>query len=371
MRATRSRSSQLTRMRYLAAGDGSNCGCLDRRHSSRLAVERHELDLESLAVGVNVNDRPDIASLQPLVGHSRGQNDAIVFADHAEGVLLIESQCSPRSSSINRFAVPRGRRMSGHPSNASPCSTGGRITPARYEFLEATLYFVMRHALACIEFRDAAFDLRDEYELLDRVVDRRVSWQLSQQFDDAIAREWFGHDRILRFVAITGREERPVAAWVGPNLGPRLFKRCKSFGNQHFPRPPQLAWRRGSLVPPPLLARVPAEKLRRGLALARLTASARRRVESSRPDQTNRYLPAWASAHAGSFCNEIATPERTQRVSVEYARSFGALASKACEELLQSSAFVFFYALDAHLVCDIRSRSQLAGQRPDLKRRER
>ena len=32
-----------------------------------------------------------------------------------------------------------------------------------------------------------------------------------------------------------------VAAWVGPNLGPRIFRRCKSFGNQHFQRSPQLA----------------------------------------------------------------------------------------------------------------------------------
>ena len=109
------------------------------------------------------------------------------------------------------------------------------------KFIESTLHFVMRHALACIKLRDAAFDLRDEYELLDRVVDRRVSRQLSQQFDDAITREAFRHDRILRFVAITGRVERRVAARVGPNVGPRIFRRCKLLAKQHFEGYAQLA----------------------------------------------------------------------------------------------------------------------------------
>ena len=96
-------------------------------------------------------------------------------------------------------------------------------------------------ALACVTSRDAAFDLRDGYELLDRVVDRRVSRQRSQRFDEAITREAFRHNRILRFIAIARREQRRGAARVGPKLGPRISKRCKSFGNQHFRRPPQLA----------------------------------------------------------------------------------------------------------------------------------
>jgi hypothetical protein len=43
--------------------------------------------------------------------------------------MPIKSQSSPRSSSINRFAVPRGRRMSGQSSKGSPGSCGGRMTP--------------------------------------------------------------------------------------------------------------------------------------------------------------------------------------------------------------------------------------------------
>jgi hypothetical protein len=62
------------------------------------------------------------------------------------------------------------------------------------KFIESTFHFVMRHALACIEFSDAAFDPCDEQELLDRVIDRRVSRQFSHQIDDAIAREAFSHD---------------------------------------------------------------------------------------------------------------------------------------------------------------------------------
>ena len=46
---------------------------------------------------------------------------------------------------------------------------------------------------------------------------------------------------LRREVAARRAASRPVAAWVGPNLGPRIFKRCKSFGNQHFQRSPQLA----------------------------------------------------------------------------------------------------------------------------------
>jgi hypothetical protein len=43
-------------------------GIHDGRDRSGLAIERHELDLEGLAVGVDVNDRPDIATLQPSAG---------------------------------------------------------------------------------------------------------------------------------------------------------------------------------------------------------------------------------------------------------------------------------------------------------------
>lgn len=119
------------------------------------------------------------------------------------------------------------------------------------KFIKSTLHFVMRHAVASIEFRDAAFDLRDGHELLDRVLDGRIGRQFSQQVDNAIACEAFGHDRILRFVAISGHEERPVVAWVGSELGPRIFRPCKSFEEQHFA--PACVGRSGSWgrIPPP------------------------------------------------------------------------------------------------------------------------
>ena len=80
------------------------------------------------------------------------------------------------------------------------------------KFIESTLHFIMRHALACIKFRDAAFDLRDEHELLDGVIDRRVSRKLSQECDDSNASESFRHDRILRLLATVGPRQRRVAA---------------------------------------------------------------------------------------------------------------------------------------------------------------
>src|SRR5829696_7439973 len=72
----------------LSTRDGTNCGGLYGRHSSRVSVERHELDLDSLAVSVDVNHRADVADLQALVGYGRGQHDPIVFFNHAEGSLL-------------------------------------------------------------------------------------------------------------------------------------------------------------------------------------------------------------------------------------------------------------------------------------------
>lgn len=75
-------------MRNLSPRHGANCRCLYGRNSSRLAVERHELDLESFAVRVDMNNGPDVADLQAFVGYRRGQYHPIVFFNHAEGLLL-------------------------------------------------------------------------------------------------------------------------------------------------------------------------------------------------------------------------------------------------------------------------------------------
>lgn len=75
-------------MRDLSTRDGANRGCLYCRYSGRLTVECHELDLEGLAVGIDMNNRPDIADLQAFVGHRGCQHHPIVFSNHAEGLLL-------------------------------------------------------------------------------------------------------------------------------------------------------------------------------------------------------------------------------------------------------------------------------------------
>lgn len=81
-------NSQVARMRNLTARDRSNRGDLDRRHGSGLTVECHELNFQGLAVSVNVNHRSDVADLQALVGHRRGQYNSIVFSNHTEDSLL-------------------------------------------------------------------------------------------------------------------------------------------------------------------------------------------------------------------------------------------------------------------------------------------
>jgi hypothetical protein len=75
-------------MYNLAACDGSNCRGLHGGHDGRLTVERHDLDLEGLAVGVDMNHRADVANFKARVGHRCGQHDLIVFSNHAEGLLL-------------------------------------------------------------------------------------------------------------------------------------------------------------------------------------------------------------------------------------------------------------------------------------------
>ena len=56
------RNSQLTRMCDLSLRDGTDGGRFYRRNSRRLAVKCHELDFESLAVGVDMNHGPDVTT---------------------------------------------------------------------------------------------------------------------------------------------------------------------------------------------------------------------------------------------------------------------------------------------------------------------
>ena len=73
---------QLTRMRDFSSRDWANRGCLYGRHSRRLPVERHELDLESFAVGVDVNHCPNVTAFQTFGWHRCRQHDAIELVNH-------------------------------------------------------------------------------------------------------------------------------------------------------------------------------------------------------------------------------------------------------------------------------------------------
>jgi hypothetical protein len=73
--------------------------------AGRLAVECHELDLESLAVGIDMNNRPNIADLQAFV-HRRGQHHPIVFSNRSSRrsfsvhFVVLHTRLLPRGSLI-------------------------------------------------------------------------------------------------------------------------------------------------------------------------------------------------------------------------------------------------------------------------------
>lgn len=81
-------SCQIARVCYLTAGDWSNLGGLDRRHGGRVAGEGHELELQSLAVFVDVNNRPHVPRLQSVLWNRGGQDDSIVLFHHVVENLL-------------------------------------------------------------------------------------------------------------------------------------------------------------------------------------------------------------------------------------------------------------------------------------------
>ena len=59
---------EFARVGDVAPGDRSNRRSLDRRHKSRLAVERHELDLDGLAIRIHVNDCSNVADSKLSAG---------------------------------------------------------------------------------------------------------------------------------------------------------------------------------------------------------------------------------------------------------------------------------------------------------------
>jgi len=77
-----STSHHLARVSDLAAGHWSNARRLNGRYRGGAAVERGELDFESLAVGVDMDHCTHIASLQALLWQRSSQDDPFVFSDH-------------------------------------------------------------------------------------------------------------------------------------------------------------------------------------------------------------------------------------------------------------------------------------------------
>ena len=65
-------------MRNVPSGDRPNRRYLDGHDRRGLAIERHELHLVGLAVGLRVNDGPNVATPQVLGRHRSRQHDSIV-----------------------------------------------------------------------------------------------------------------------------------------------------------------------------------------------------------------------------------------------------------------------------------------------------
>src|SRR5918992_3830558 len=123
-----------------------------------------------------------------------------------------------------------------------------------------------------LQHLDDVANLHDAFDT-EITVPPRTAFCPCRAVNSIVPRRAFKHE-LRGELASCCREERPVAAWVGPELGPRLFRRCKSFGNQHFQRSPQLALGAGG-----------------------------RWFESSRPDHfSDRSIPeTWVTTHSGDI----------------------------------------------------------------------
>jgi hypothetical protein len=83
---------EFTGMGNLATCHRTDCRGLHRRHDSRVAGESHELDLESLAVVIDVDHGSDVADFQAFSRHRRCQHNAIVFSNHSERLVIVDKQ---------------------------------------------------------------------------------------------------------------------------------------------------------------------------------------------------------------------------------------------------------------------------------------
>ena len=75
----RSASCHLTSVGNFGTRYRSNLRGLNRRDGRCVAVQSRELNLERLAVRIDVNHGPDVANLQTLLWKRRRQNDSVMF----------------------------------------------------------------------------------------------------------------------------------------------------------------------------------------------------------------------------------------------------------------------------------------------------
>lgn len=62
----------------------------NRHNRRRRSSECDELDLISLMVWINVDDRTDVTGLKSLLNQSLCENDPIMFFNHGRGVIFGE-----------------------------------------------------------------------------------------------------------------------------------------------------------------------------------------------------------------------------------------------------------------------------------------
>jgi len=95
----------VARMRNISTSDRPNGRCVNGGNRRGLALERHDFDLEGLAVGVDMNDSPDVTDLQAVVAHRRGQATRscsliVPLVEVSAFTLIVLSRLLPRGNLI-------------------------------------------------------------------------------------------------------------------------------------------------------------------------------------------------------------------------------------------------------------------------------
>ena len=68
-------------MRDFVSRDGANLRRFDRGDRDGVAVECSELDLESLAIPIDVHHRADVTDLQAVIRNRFSENNSVVLGD--------------------------------------------------------------------------------------------------------------------------------------------------------------------------------------------------------------------------------------------------------------------------------------------------